>query len=120
MQLSQLYRRGVVRPLDEAAAIELETSDVRRPIRVEWLAVLGNDQFNQLWATGVFEKINRACNIKISDYEEVRLSAGDVSKSLQLVRAMDTFGGEVGSFFRGLESLLAEAAAANQSVYFIF
>ena len=120
MQLPQLYRRGVVRPLDEQAAKELAAFKVETPIRVEWLCVLGDDQFGEIWETGILQRINEACGIEISDYEEVELKASDVRKALHVLGNADHGNRDVVMFFEGLKALLTEAEATASSVYFIF
>ena len=120
MQLPRLYRRGVVRPLDEQAANELATYFVEKPIRVEWLAVPGDDQFDEIWEAGILQQINEACGIEISDYEEVELKASDVRKALHVLGNADHGNRDVVMFFEGLKALLTEAEATASSVYFIF
>ena len=120
MQLPRLYRRGVVRPLDEQAANELATYHVDIPIRVEWLAVPGDDQFDEIWEAGVLQQINEACGVDISDYEETEVKASEVSKALHVVRNTVHDNVDVTMFVEGLKALLEEAEAMTSSVYFIF
>jgi len=120
MQLPQLYRRGVVRPLDKRAAKELATFNVVTPIRVEWLSILGDDQFGRIWESGILQRINKACGIVISDYEEVELKAGDVAKALHVLEDVDVENRDVLMFVERLKALLRDAEATASSVYFIF
>jgi len=120
VQLPQLYRRGVVRPLDDDAARELAAFRVATPIRVEWLPILGDDKFADLWAAGLFQQINKACKIEISDYEEVELKAREVPKALRVIDNMDYCSEEINAFVRHLRSLLADAATSGRCVYFVF
>lgn len=119
MQLSQLYRRGVVRPLDDCAAHQLAALKIELPIRVEWLPILDDTQFAAIWESGVFQRINDACGIEIADYEEVELAASKIGPALQVVRKETKSGAAVSMFFEKLETLLSEAIATNKSVYFV-
>ena len=120
MELPQLYRRGVVRPLDEHAAKQLAAFKVDAPIRVEWLAVLGDDQFGNIWESGVLQRINDECEIHISDYEEVELKACEIPKALFAINSTQLGSSDVLTFCDALKQLLNEAAGTANSVYFIF
>lgn len=120
MQLPQLYRRGVVRPLDDQAATQLAAFRVNVPIRVEWLPVLGDDQFGDIWESGMLQRINEACNIQISDYEEVELKACDIPKALDALACTNNGSRDVVTFVDALKQLLKEAATTARNVYFVF
>jgi hypothetical protein len=120
MQLSQLYRRGVVRPLDEHAAKRLAAFKVDAPIRVEWLPVLGDDQFGDIWDSGILQRINEACEIQISDYEEIELKACGIPKALNVLTCPHQGSRDVMTFFDALKQLLMDAAATASNVYFVF
>lgn len=119
MQLSQLFRQGIVRPQDDSAASQLAAQEVQTPIRVEWLPIPNQEQFDRIWAAGVFQRIGDTCGVWITDYEEVELKAGEVRTALLALGEMEEPDAEVAQFLEKLRALLAEAAAARQSVYFV-
>lgn len=120
MQLPQLYRRGVVRPLDDHAATQLAAFRIDAPIRAEWLPILGDDEFADIWESGVFQRINEACDIQISDYEEVELKACDIPKALSALKCTNNGRRDVVTFVDALKQLLKEAATTTKNVYFVF
>jgi hypothetical protein len=120
MQLPQIYRRGVVRPLDDDAAKELSSFGVFNPIRVEWLSVLGDSQFAEIWESGLLQRINEACGVEISDYEEVELIAADLPKALRAVESVVCDSAVANTFARRLRSLLSDASASGRCAYFVF
>ena len=120
MQLPQLYRRGVVRPLDDDAAKQLAAFRIDASIRVEWLPVLGDDQFGDIWESGVLQRINEACDVHISDYEEVELKACDIPKALRALECTNNGNRDVATFLDALKQLLKEAETTAKNVYFVF
>lgn len=120
MQLPQLYRRGVVRPLDTFAENQLATFKVESSIRVEWLQVLDDNHFASIWDSGLLQRINDACGIEISDYEEVKLDADKVAVALSVIRTSNVTSCAATEFFERLEGLLSDAITNNRSVYFVF
>lgn len=120
MQISQLFRRGVVRPLDDEAARQLATFTIDDSIRTEWLPILGDSQFAEIWNTGILQCLNEACRIRISDYEEVELRSSQLGLALQVIRRNLTNIGSSLPFFQKLDELLSEASDSERNVYFIF
>lgn len=120
MQLPQLYRRGVVRPLDDCAAKQLAAFKIESPIRVEWLQLMGDDHFALIWESGLFQRINDSCGIEISDYEEVELEASKVAAALNAVQATHVTNCSASAFIERLEGLLYDAITSSRSVYFVF
>jgi hypothetical protein len=120
VQLSQFFRRGVLRPLDDCAARQLAALRIDSAIRVEWLQVFSDDEFGSIWESGVLQRINQACGIEISDYEETELPANRIEDALRAIRCDAGYGGSVSTFFQKLDALLCEALAAKRNVYFVF
>src|SRR5579871_2465693 len=114
MQVSQLYRRGVVRPLDDDAARQLAAFVIDDSIRTEWLPVFSDNQFAEIWNAGILQCINEACGISISDYEDVELPSSQVRSALQAIRSNLEKGGVSLPFFQKLEALLAAAIDAQR------
>lgn len=120
MQLPQLFRRGVIRPLNEHAAKQLAAFCVDATLRVEWLPVLTDEQFDEIWEAGFLQRINESCGTEISDYEEVELKASAVPIAIQALDIMDHANETVVIFQTCLKELLTDAAKSGSSVYFIF
>jgi hypothetical protein len=87
---------------------------------VEWLQVFSDDEFGSIWESGVLQRINQACGIEISDYEETELPANRIEDALRAIRCDAGYGGSVSTFFQKLDALLCEALAAKRNVYFVF
>lgn len=119
MQMSQLYRRGVVRPLDDKAARQLASYSIEDSIRAEWLPIPCDSQFDAIWESGVFQRINEVCHVEISDYEEIELPSAQVDMALMVIRhEMNKECAKI-PFFRNLEQLLQAAKDSERSVYFV-
>lgn len=85
-QLTELYRRGIVRPLDERARDQLYRYHVDVPIRCEWLPILGEEGFATIWDSGLLQAIGRSCNLRITDYEEIMLESDRVGLAVNSVK----------------------------------
>lgn len=120
VQLSYLFRRGVVRPLDDCAAQQMAAFHVNGPIRVEWIPILSDDEFAVLWEAGLLQRINEACGLGISDYEECELPADKTEVAVRTLRSEPEHAGSVSTFCKLLDALLSDALASNRNVYFIF
>jgi len=121
MQVPQLYRRGVVRPLDDAAATQLKNWDVETSIRTEWLPVLSDEHFAMIWESGIFQRINEACGSTISDYEEVVLTVSQLNAALNVLNGMPLPNtADVSVFVQNLKAVMSQAIEAKTPLYFIF
>ena len=69
MQLSQLFRRGIVIPLDQDAEDCLRAGNVEETTNVRFLP-LDVDTFFTMWRYGLFDEINSRCKAMIDDYED--------------------------------------------------
>lgn len=70
MQNAELYRRGIVLPLDQDAEDCLRANDVNETTNVELLEISGSEVFDTLWHLGLFREINNKCRTLLDDYEE--------------------------------------------------
>ncbi|MCC9605376.1 hypothetical protein LOC68_23265 [Blastopirellula sp. JC732] len=119
MQLPALFRRGVVRPLDDHAERQLLQFSIEAPLRVEWLPILEDPFFDEIWGTGLFQRINQACGTNISDYEEEILPAPTLQTAIAAIRTGRPSGRLSDEFCQQLEALLTDAAVTNRSVFFV-
>ena len=120
MQISELYRRGVVRPLDDDASRQQATVKFEDSLRTEWLPILSDSQFAEIWKTGILQQINEACNVSISDYEDVELHSSHVEMAMQVMKKNWAKAGSARPFFQMLLALLAAAKENKSNVYFVF
>ena len=119
MQLSQLFRRGIVLPLDDDSARQLSEFAVHSPVRVEWLPILGDEQFTEIWETGVLQRINQNCGTSISDYEETVIPTSKIQYAIKAIRSASETNASASQFFGLLDLLLSDAMVMNRSVYFV-
>ena len=71
MQRSELFRRGIVVPLDQWAEDCLRAGNVTEHLNVRFLHLPDDEViFLVLWKLGLFMEINARCNSLIDDYEE--------------------------------------------------
>lgn len=120
-QLSELYRRGVVRPLDARAKTAVEDRFVTEPIRCEWLPILGDDSFAVLWNSGILQRIAEACGQGLADYEEIAIEPHELPRAISAVREdLRRLGKHpAGSFVESLLNLLVEANSSGMPVVFV-
>lgn len=81
---------------------------------------MNDDEFAEIWEAGVLQRINEACGIDISDYEETELPANRIESALQAVRNDAGKRDSIGQFMQSLDGLLSDALATNKNVYFVF
>jgi hypothetical protein len=118
-QVSELYRTGIVRPIDRKARDELETFHVSNSIRCEWLPIL--DDFAVIWQSGLLQAIGGACGRHFTDYKEIMVSADQVCHA---VKAVGTFltnasGNDSHEFAESLFGLLKDAESSAMPVLFV-
>jgi hypothetical protein len=121
MQLSQLFRRGVIVPLTESTAEQLTRWSVDDFARVEYIPIVSQALFEDICEAGVFRVLNRACSANIGDYEEEELKQGLLAHGITaLVACRDGITvPAVASFVDCLIGALKTARQQQRSVYFI-
>jgi hypothetical protein len=62
MQLSKFFRRGIVVPLTDRSAEQLSRRSVDDFATVEFLPIVDQSLFEEIWQAGVFQAINGACS----------------------------------------------------------
>jgi len=121
MQVSAIFRRGVILPLDEEAEGRLKANDVEETISVRYLEI--EDRiFEVLWYTGVFQRINARTNALIDDYEECFVEADlmpEVLKAIAETLTKRTFSSSVMNFLTSLSSIATEAASSGRPLFFV-
>ena len=110
LQPSQLYRRGVVLPLDDDAENTLRRGDPDHNTRVERIEI-SDDLFYLLWDARIFEEINNATDSILDDYEEdwiPRKRLNSLTKALDRLSKLHGSASEIGMFVLELSDLLLE------------
>jgi len=121
MQLAELFRRGVVAPLTDEAAEELAQWSSTATSQVDFLPISTDALFQQIWSTGVFQEMNRACSSMIDDYEEEDLQPDVLRTALDVLDAKTVEVEEIAvkQFLLQLTALCKSALNRNHPVYFV-
>jgi hypothetical protein len=121
MQNSELYRRGIVCPLDEVAEERLRRNDVDSATHVRLLAIPDNLMFTALCQLKLFDQINARCGTLIDDYEEEWVEASGVAAVVAAVDAVADAASDsrVAALLLALRSLAHEAEASSRPLLFI-
>jgi hypothetical protein len=110
----------VVRPLDEQAREALERCYLDRSIRCEWLPILDEEEFIEIWKSGLLQHIGATCNLRFTDYEEIMIDAARTKHAAQAVKQF--LGQECHDcriFAESLIGLLLDAKSSGMPVLFI-
>ena len=123
MQNSELYRRGIVLPLDMDAEDRLRANDVSATTEVRILEIPCEGLFESLWRLGLFQEINARCETMIDDYEEEIIEASSSESVIaaidSIVRNSDALQPDVVKFFQGLRTLAQEAYVLSRPLLFV-
>ncbi|QDU97630.1 hypothetical protein [Lignipirellula cremea] len=121
MQLSAIFRRGVVLPLTPAAQLRMEKGQLEGELAVRWLD-LSHDLFSVIWGRGFFQEINARLGSQIDDYVEEVVPWESLPVILELTQqqARLTLGGApAGQFFHCLADLCREGFSRKMPLYFV-
>ena len=122
MQNSELYRRGVVVPLDEKAEQSLRVNDVDESANVRYLSV-DDRMFEMLREVGLFQEINSRCDSLLDDYEEEWIEATRVTEILVAIDSIADKAAQqpmIVAFLEEIRLLVKEAATLSRPVLFVF
>ena len=122
MQSAELYRRGIVFPLDDDAERSLRVDNVNTSTRVQVLAV-PDELFESLWTLGLFQEINARCGTLIDEFEEEMINASSFESLLAVV---DSIAGKINpqeselhEFLTKLQVLIRRASSSSRSILFV-
>lgn len=120
MQNTELFRRGVVLPLNDAAEELLRVNDVSEDTPVLYIEIAEESFFEELWSIGIFRRINEKTNGLIDDYEEHFVdSLESIIAATNETISEEILSSESRKFLLALSSLAAEAKTLNRSVLFV-
>jgi hypothetical protein len=122
MQTSELYRRGIVIPLDDSAEERMRKDDVIESMSVHFVP-LANEVFVQLWRMGFFYKINEHCSVLLDDYEQDVVEPLHAKRLLEIVSAITRDlrkqPDELTSFLHELHAAVSIAADIGRPMWFV-
>lgn len=119
-QASQLFRQGVVRPLDDKARDQLTSFFIDSAVRCEWLPIVGDAQFAAIWRSGLLRAIGDACDIHLSDYEEAIIPPEQIDNArAAVVPFLANAGADISNFALCLHGLLSDALMQQMPVVFV-
>lgn len=123
MQNSEIFRRGVVLPLNLEAEERLRINDAMETTPVRYLEIEDQVAFDLLWKTGIFQQINGQTKALIDDYEEGFVEACEMSDVLDAIRRTRDANKAghivVVRFLDSLSSLASEAAVSGRPLLFV-
>ncbi|MEM1060469.1 MAG: hypothetical protein AAGK14_14740 [Verrucomicrobiota bacterium] len=123
MQNSELFRRGVVLPLNQEAENSLKANKVEEETSVRYLEIGDQDEFEAIWKARLFERINARTNGLIDDYEEYFVEAASMPAVLEAIEETrsenSTNCSEIDNFLTALSSLASEAALLERPLLFV-
>ena len=123
MQNTELYRRGVVLPLDNDAEEALRSNEVDEATNVRLLEIADEVQFEALWRLGLFKEINARCATMIDDYEQEIVEAASVERILAAIDAVARDAvikhPEMAEFLEDLRDLARQAALSSRPLLFV-
>ncbi len=122
MQISEMFRRGILVAKNNQSEIELSRWFIEKSIYVEYLPIIDDALFVKLYKTELFSSINKISNSHIDDYEEEKVSFNYVPEIKKVVTKLlkgelDT---EVKRYLSDFIELLDYAYDYKREIFFIF
>lgn len=121
MQMSELYRRGILLPNSEIVEQQARINNISKHSRFEVLRFSDPD-FYALWHTGVLMEINQKCGTMIDDYEEVELHFEVLACAITVLEnpAYKEIPNSTKRILDDLKGLMLEAIRKRRSLFFVF
>ncbi len=121
MQLSELWRRGIVIPLTTDKALEMARFSVSSESDTLYLEIDSQEKFERLWQSHLFQDINQRCACHIGNYEEEPLPPEMLKNVLEVIaeHRAGSQDDEQDDFLERLERLVARAGSLGFPVYFV-
>ena len=121
MQISEIYRRGVVLGRSPQALQQLLANDVQPGSDVIYIPI-SSSLFSVLWKNRLFEELNKACGVNIDDYEEEMLPLEAIAAAESVVRKRKEIPSEandLSAFYEGLLAMLQDARERQYPLFFV-
>ncbi len=121
MQMSELWRRGVVMPGSADVLARWRERGVEKEDQANYLEI-SDRVFHEAWGVGLFARINEKCDSLIDDHEEEEIAAeylGDVVKIASTCTTVASLEG-FKDFCAKLVELCREAMDKGMPLFFVF
>ena len=123
MQNSELYRRGVVLPMSNAALNALRESNVTEETEVKFAEIQEQEDFEWLWEKGFFSDISQVTQSLLDDYEETEIDYIHTEAIIRMIHLLDrkskSIPRAVESFCKQLSKLLELNRQQKSPIFFI-
>jgi len=123
MQNAELFRRGIVLPLDAVAEASVRANDVSKITGVRFLKIPSEELFETLWRLGLFREINARCATLLDDYEEEIVEPSSLGAILSAIDSVAKNGVAqqpgVVDFLRKMRALAQEASDLSRPLLFV-
>jgi hypothetical protein len=123
MQNSELFRRGVVLPLDDHAEWCLRANKSYQDMHVDYLPIIDDPMFECLWSCGILQEINRLCGTLIDEYEEEFVEVQDILSLIGVfqskVECVSSTHADIAPFLSELGKLAQKAAGIGRPLLFV-
>jgi len=123
MYVSELFRRGIVLPLDEVAEASVRAYVVSETTSVRYLKIPSEELFETLWRLGLFREINARCGTLLDDYEEEMVEPARLGAILLAIDSVAKSGvarqPSVVNFLGQMRALVQEASDLSRPLLFV-
>jgi hypothetical protein len=121
MQVSEIYRRGIVLAATPLALKSLRDNNIELDTQVSCVPI-SETLFERLWAGAFVRDLNNACGTSFDDHEQDFLPHGQLDVAIRLLddRMVENADVEMMTFCENLRSLLQEAKSRGYPVLFVF
>ena len=122
MQNAEMYRRGIVLPLDDTAEHALRTNEVSESTNARVLKIADNSEFEAIWQLGLFREINIRCSTMVDDFEDEVIESELVGEIIAVIDALETEprpNSKTGDFLVDLRELARQAFRFARPLFFV-
>lgn len=121
MNTTETYRRAIVLPLNCESLRDIQEDNISSSTNVLIIDLQEKELFYKIWATGIFETINKQYGIIIDDYEEECLQqVNGLSDFIENFSNRKNFPGDIKEFFQDFHNIALEAEKIRYPLYFVF
>ncbi|MGH7140602.1 MAG: hypothetical protein ACREHD_33130 [Pirellulales bacterium] len=119
MQVSELFRRSILVPADDASRDDLDCEDVSENTRVDIIRIPSDDFFDEVLDMGVFNFVNDRVGSLIGDYETERIAPAQIARVLPELQNVVAYSDRAREFLNDFSRLCRLAMERNMPVYFV-
>lgn len=122
MQNPEIYRRGIVIPLDDATEQALRTNKVCESTNVRLLKIADNSEFEAIWELGLFREINARCSTLVDDFEDEVVEPefiGEVIAAIDSLEPESKQNSKTEKLLEDLRNLAIQARRSDRPLFFV-